>query len=569
MKFFMSQIAYFLSERGARQNVRTLSKYLVFLALLIAIYSALFHVIMLYAEARYHSWLSGLYWTLTVMTTLGFGDITFTSDIGRLFSIVVMVSGIVLLLIVLPFMFIRLFYAPWLEAQVRGRAPREVPPSAAMHVIICQYDSIAPGLIERLRFSGIPYYVIEPDWAEAARMYGDGISVIAGEVDSSLTYQNLRVAQARLVFANCSDTVNTNITLTVREVAPEVPIVGLAQEEDSVDILELSGCSYVMPLHLRLAQRLANRVNAGHAQTHIVGSILNLQIADFAVYNTPLAGKTVGELGLEKVTGATLIAVWERGRLKAAHPETVLTKESVAVVAGSAAQLLELDMLLVIYNTNYNPVLIIGGGRVGQAAAQSLKQREVAFHLVERDAALREHLTALSEQIFIGDAADRSVLMKAGLSEAPSVLLTTNDDAMNIYLAVYCRRLNPGMRIISRITHEKNIEAIYRAGADFAISYASLGAEEIFAQLHSRQLLILGEGFEIFSARLPTALVGQTIGSSKIAEVTGLNVIGIQQDGKVDTHVAAETPLAETSELVMMGSTGGRQEFFKTFHGGD
>jgi voltage-gated potassium channel len=214
-------------------------------------------------------------------------------------------------------------------------------------------------------------------------------------------------------------------------------------------------------------------------------------------------------------------------------------------------------------------VLIIGGGRVGQAAARALKQREVAFHLVERDARLREHLTGLSEQIFIGDAADRSVLMKAGLNEAPSVLLTTNDDAMNIYLAVYCRRLNPDLRIISRITHEKNIEAIYRAGADFAISYASLGAEEIFAQMHSRQLLILGEGFEIFSARLPRPLVSETIGSSKIAEVTGLNVIGIQQDGKVETHVSPETPLPEGSELVMMGSTVGRQEFFKTFQNGD
>ena len=61
------------------------------------------------------------------MTTLGFGDITFTSDTGRLFSMVVLLSGVVFLLVMLPFLFIRLFYAPWLEARVRMRAPREVP----------------------------------------------------------------------------------------------------------------------------------------------------------------------------------------------------------------------------------------------------------------------------------------------------------------------------------------------------------------------------------------------------------------------------------------------------------
>ena len=48
---------------------------------------------------------------------------------------------------------------------------------------------------------------------------------------------------------------------------------------------------------------------------------------------------------------------------------------------------------------------------------------------------------------------------------------------MNIYLAVYCRRLKPDLRIVSRITHERNVEAIHRAGADFVLSYTSLGAE--------------------------------------------------------------------------------------------
>ena len=61
------------------------------------------------------------------------------------------------------------------------------------------------------------------------------------------------------------------------------------------------------------------------------------------------------------------------------------------------------------------------------------------------------------------------------------MLLTTNDDAMNIYLAVFCRKLNPDLRIVSRITHERNVEAIHRAGADFVLSYTSLGVESIMS----------------------------------------------------------------------------------------
>jgi hypothetical protein len=123
MKFLTPQIAYLLQQQETRRNLAALLKYLAFLAGTVLLYSVLFHLMMLH-EGQQHSWLTGFYWTLTVMSTLGFGDITFHSDLGRLFSIAVLLSGILLLLIVLPFAFIRFFYAPWLEAQLRMRAPR-------------------------------------------------------------------------------------------------------------------------------------------------------------------------------------------------------------------------------------------------------------------------------------------------------------------------------------------------------------------------------------------------------------------------------------------------------------
>jgi hypothetical protein len=93
-------------------------------------YSVLFHLLMLY-EGRQYSWITGFYWTLTTMSTLGFGDITFTSDAGKIFSVVVLLSGIVFLLVMLPFTFIQFFYAPWLEEQNKARAPRS---GAGKHV---------------------------------------------------------------------------------------------------------------------------------------------------------------------------------------------------------------------------------------------------------------------------------------------------------------------------------------------------------------------------------------------------------------------------------------------------
>src|SRR5687767_9490516 len=206
MKFLLSQLAFLTSEPEARANLGALAKYFAFLIALVAVYAVLFHVIKLQVEGEPHSWVTGVYWTLVVMTTLGFGDITFTSDLGRVFSIVVLLSGVVFLLVMLPFLFIRLFYAPWLEARVRLRAPREVAVDMTGHVIIAEYDAIATGLIERLTAEEIPYVVVEPDPVKAGRLFGEGIATITGENDNRLTYERAAAVSARLVFANCEDT---------------------------------------------------------------------------------------------------------------------------------------------------------------------------------------------------------------------------------------------------------------------------------------------------------------------------------------------------------------------------
>jgi voltage-gated potassium channel len=273
MKFLSSQLAYLTGDREARTNLRALAKYLGFLAALVSLYALMFHVIKLQVEHEQHSWVTGFYWTLVVMTTLGFGDITFTSDIGRMFSIIVLLSGVVFLLVMLPFLFIRLFYAPWLEARVRLRAPREVPHGMSGHLIIAEYDAIAAGLIERCAAEAIPYVVIEPNPTRAGQLMDDGVFVLAGENDNRVTYERAAAAAARLVLANCEDTTNTNITLTVREIAPDVTIASLVEEEDSVDILTLSGATSVLPLKQQLGEYLANRTDVGTPEAHVVGTV--------------------------------------------------------------------------------------------------------------------------------------------------------------------------------------------------------------------------------------------------------------------------------------------------------
>lgn len=564
MKFVGAQLSYFFSDSTVRRNVRSLLKYVAFVVAVVVVYAIAFHFVMLY-EGERHSWVTGFYWTLTVMSTLGFGDITFQSDLGRLFSILVLVSGIVLLLIVLPFAFIRFFYAPWIESQIRRRAPRGVGPEVEGHVVVCAYDSVAPGLVRRLAREGVPYVVLEEDPEVAASHDIDGLSVVTGMVDGPETYRALGLDRARMVLANREDTVNTSIILTVREVAPDVPIVAVASADEAVDVLELSGATHVLPLKRWLGEHLANRVNALHAQCHPVGHYEGLALAELPVHRTPLANRTIRETRLRQTTGVNVVGVWERGRLAPARPETPLTDASVLLVTGTEDQLEALDELLVIYSANPSPVVVVGGGRVGTAAIRALHGRGIPVHLIERRAELVPRSAPMCARTFVGDASDYQLLEEAGLLEAPSVVLTGHDDAMNVYLAAYCRKLNPDLRIVSRITHERNTEAIHRAGADFVLSYASLGAQAVLSLLKGKELVVLGEDVDVYTVPPPPSLHGRTLAETGIGARTGLTVIGIERDGEVATDLTADTVLEPGTALVMFGDEGQRADFAEVF----
>ena len=565
MKFIPSQLAYLTTDREARTNLRALGRYLFFLAALATLYALLFHVIKLNVEHEQHSWVTGFYWTLVVMTTLGFGDITFTSDIGRVFSIVVLLSGVVFLLVMLPFLFIRLFYAPWLEARMRLRAPREVPAGTQQHVIIAELDPIAEGLIERLVAENIPYVVIEPDPAKAGQLFGDRIRVLAGENDNRLTYERAAAPAARMVLANCEDTTNTNITLTVREVAPSLSVVTIVEEEESVDILELSGATAVLPLKHQLGDYLANRIDTGSPEAHVVGEFHGLQIAELPAHDTPFVDQTVRDTRLRQQTGLSVVGLWERGKLQPAYPDTKVQSDSVLVVAGMPAQIATLNGRLPKGDGTPRPVIVVGAGKVGHAAALSLKRKGLRVHVIDRSEAALAPISRDVDAVFAGDAADRDLLGEAGILAARSLLLTTNDDAMNIYLAVFCRRLNRELRIVSRITHERNLEAIHRAGADFVLSYTTLGIEAVMSILHGYPPVLLGEGVGLFSIPVPASLAGSPLLDSRIGSRTGLSVVALQQGDKLTAPLASEMVLPAGASLLMLGSQDQRAAFEEAF----
>ena len=560
-----------MGQATVRHGVWRLFQYLLFLNLIVLANTALFQLIMRQVEGQSHSWMTALYWTVVTMATLGYGDIVFVSDVGRFFSLLVLGSGVILLIVVLPFVFIRFVYAPWLEAQIRVRAPQTVPSTMTGHVIISRYDNIAAGLIERLEATSIPYYVVEADAAAAGgrEIHGfeEGVVAVHGDLDDRATYEKLQLSQARLLLANCADTTNTNIAITAREVSADVTIASFAEHKHSIDILELSGCNHVLGLKRQLGEYLANRVAGGVGAVDDIGQYKWLHVAEFSARETPFAGQSIRNTNLRQQTGLNIVGIWKRGNLHPAFPDVEISETCSVVVAGTQEQLGKLDELLHGRETEKPSglTIVVGAGSVGAAAVRALTRKGVAVHVVERDAEAAERMRDVADRVVVGDANDRTMLEAAGLTDATAVLLTPSDDAVNIYLSVYCRRLKPSLRLVSRIVHHRNHEAIHRAGVDFALSYSTIGAEAVMAIIEGQEFLWLGEDVDVFTEDVPKKLVNKMLGKSGIGSSLGLSVVAIEHRGQLMFQLHASTQLVAGDRLVMLGTGKQRQEFTETF----
>jgi len=560
LKFFTSQLTQIISSRDTQYNLKRLARFLAILAAIIIAYSVLFHFIMLH-EGQDHSWVTGFYWTLTVMSTLGFGDITFTSDLGRAFSILVLLSGMLSLLILLPFTFIQFFYAPWLEAQSKARAPRELPEDVRDHVIITHYNPISRALMHKLEQYNYKYVLLANDLTKALEYYDQGYKVVFGELDDPETYKKIRVSQAAMVVSLGTDMVNSNISNTVREMDEDVTIVATANSGDSIDLLKMAGCNHVLRMGDMMGRALSRRTIGQDSRVHVIGRFDNLVVAEAMASDTPLVGRTLKESKLREQMGINLIGIWERGEFLKPHPDLSIKKESILIMAGSPEQLRTYDECMSIYRSSDEPVIIIGAGRVGRGIAEAFDERGLDYRIIDKNP---ERIKD-DDRFILGSAEDFNVLKNAGIEEAPCVLITTHDDDMNIYLTIYARRLRPNIQIISRSTLQRNVNTLHRAGSDFVLSYATMGANAIFNILERNDIVIIAEGLNVFTVNTPDHLIGKPLKDSSIRQETGCNVLSIKTDEEQVINPKPDLEIPAESELVLVGTNEDEKKFMGLF----
>lgn len=532
----------------------------------VALFSVGFQVVM-GTEGREFSWATAVYWTTVTMTTLGFGDIVFTSDLGRLYSIVVLLVGALLILVMLPFTFIQLVYLPWRNSVREAQTPRSLPLETKGHLILTSSGSVEDALIQRADQSGMPYVLLVENSEDALRRSEAGYRVMVGALDEPETYRAARAEEAAMVFTGLSDERNSNVIFTLREVTDTAVVVTTAQSEDAVDVLHLAGADHVIQLGRSLGYAFARRILTADASSSEISRFDDLVIAEALAAGTELVGKTLADLDLRNRFEVSVVGLWDRGRLHAVVPHLRIEQSSILLLAGSEEALAAYDASVVPPDAKSKrtpgPVLIIGGGRVGRAAAEELTERSVQFKVVERIPERVRHLDPAN--VVVGDAADLDVLRAAGLDDAKAVMVTTHDDDTNVFLTLYCRRLREDIEILGRARVDRNVSTLHRAGADFVLSYAATGAIEAWNVLKEGSTLLLARGLLVFRLPMPAELCGKRLGAVDIAADTGCTAIAMVAEGHAVTRIDADTVLRLDADLLLIGDEQAEERFLERY----
>lgn len=122
-----------------------------------------------------------------------------------------------------------------------------------------------------------------------------------------------------------------------------------------------------------------------------------------------------------------------------------------------------------------NHAIICGFGRMGQVLAQQLQQARQEFVIIELDSdrvALAEQMGYLTQT---GNAADETILQSVGIAKAKMLATVLPDDAVNVFITLTARGLNPQLVILARGELPTTEKKLKLAGADRVVLPAIIG----------------------------------------------------------------------------------------------
>lgn len=317
---------------------KPLLAYVSISAILVLIYSLIFNYLMHTYENKEYTFITAIYWVIVSMTTVGYGEIIFHSPIGQLFTIIVILSGVVM---IFGYLF-PLVLTPQLEKTLRRELPSRVSIDFKNHIIICGYNQLVETLIVELDEDRIPFVVIDENELNINHLIARKIMCIHGEASDDNVLINSNIHSARILIANQNDEKNASIILTAKELC-NIKVISLVEDVAKEGYLKYAGADQVISPKTLFGTYIGRKA-VDPLTDHLAGATRffeNLNIVEFPIYpGSPLISKKIKNAMIRNKTGANIVGLWTRGSLSLnPGPDDIIKESSVLLAVGNEKQL--------------------------------------------------------------------------------------------------------------------------------------------------------------------------------------------------------------------------------------
>ncbi|MBI4458473.1 MAG: TrkA family potassium uptake protein [Acidobacteria bacterium] len=301
------------------------------------------------------SWFESFYATLMAVSTTGANPLNQLSPRGQVVTAVVILLGVG----VVGFSIGTLTQAV-IEFELGsffGRRRMEKDISRLKdHIIICGAGRVGRRLALEVAARNLPLVIVDSEPSRVQWAQSHNFPVIIGDASSEAVLRQARIEHARgLASAVTSDAQNVYIVLTARGLAPNLPIVARASEEDAESKLRTAGATAVISPYGYAGQRMARTLTRPNVQRFLdlaLSSLgdggLDLQIEEVRVAkDCKLAGLNLAQADIRQRLGIIILAIRrESGDLHFnPGPEDSISPGDFLIAMGDSRKLKELETL--------------------------------------------------------------------------------------------------------------------------------------------------------------------------------------------------------------------------------
>jgi voltage-gated potassium channel len=281
-------------------------------------------------------------WALDIVATVG--SIQAPTDVaGQIVKVVLIVLGVGTLLYALIAV-TEFFVAGHLSGLLEDRRTRRMIDSLTDHYLICGFGRVGRQVARDLAAAGAKYVVIDPDPENRERAQAAGVRFLEGLASEDELLRSAGIERARGIVACVDDDAeNIVITLSARELAPDIKIIARASAEHSEKKLLRAGADRVISPYKTSGTEMARLA----LHPNVAGAVElapEYRMEEIEVTSgCPGSGCTIGEIQ----GGATIAAlIRPDGNFVAQPPtETMLAEGDVLVAMGTERTMSRLEAL--------------------------------------------------------------------------------------------------------------------------------------------------------------------------------------------------------------------------------